>query len=90
MRSLARSIISLCLFLELSSDEEVDPDSALSVLGGIAWELQSATDDEKVALRNALNEMITEERNAKSGRPRQDVIEYYQHFMEYIGIDPES
>lgn len=90
MRTLARSVIFLCLFLELSTDDEVDPDSAMKALEDIAGELKTASDDEKSAIRKALDELISEEQAGPIGLPtRSEVLRFYEHFMEYIGIESE-
>ena len=87
MRALARSVIFLCLFLELSNDDEVDPNSAAGALEDIAGELNAASDGEKLAIREALDELISGERAGPSGLPtRSKVLRFYEHFMEYIGI----
>jgi hypothetical protein len=76
------------LFLELSNEDEVDPDSAVRALEDIAGELKFASDDEKLAIREALDELISEERAGPSGLPtRSEVLRFYEHFMEYIGIE---
>jgi hypothetical protein len=54
----------------------------------IAGELKTASDDEKAAIRKALDELISEERAGPSGLPtRSEVLRFYEHFMEYIGIE---
>ncbi|MBV6843752.1 hypothetical protein KWH29_00015 [Xanthomonas campestris pv. paulliniae] len=49
MESLCRSLIAAFVFLELSGDDVVDPDSAISAAEGIAAELQGASLEERTA-----------------------------------------
>ena len=49
MRSLARALIHLCAFLELSDDETVDSDYAVRELENVAAELQQSCS--RVALK---------------------------------------
>jgi hypothetical protein len=75
------------LFLELSNDDEVNPDSAVRSLEDLAGELKAASDDEKLGIREALDELISEERAGPSGLPtRSEVLRFYEHFMEYTGM----
>jgi hypothetical protein len=76
------------MFLELSGDDVVDPDSAVNALENIAHELGSIGDAERLALREVLGELIEEEQAGPSGSaPRREVIEFYQSFMENFGLE---
>jgi hypothetical protein len=90
MKALARSVIEAALSLELSGDDVVDPDSAVKALESIAHELQGMGDTERLALREALDELIEEERSRPSGSTsRAEVIEFYCTFMEKFGLESE-
>jgi hypothetical protein len=83
-------VIEAALFLELSSDDLVDPDSAVRALESIAHELGSIGEAERAALREALDELIAEEQAGRNGSaPRQEVIEFYQSFFENFGLEEE-
>jgi hypothetical protein len=90
MIALARSVIEAARFLELSSDDLVDPDAAGKALESIAHELGSIDESERGALREALDELIGDEQAGRDGSaPRTDVIEFYQSFMENFGLEEE-
>ena len=87
MKALARSVIETALFLELSGDDVVDPDSAVRALEGIAQELAGTGDAERLALREVLDELIGREQAGPGGSaPRPEVIEFYRSFMENFGL----
>jgi hypothetical protein len=87
MKALARSVIAAVLFLELSGDDVVDPHSAVRAMENIGYELQGMSEAERTVLRDALDELIVEERSASS--PRQAVIKFYQCFMDNCGLEEE-
>ncbi len=55
--AIARAIIELALFLELSDDDTVDPDAAVSALEGLAANLASASPEARASLLQELNAM---------------------------------
>jgi hypothetical protein len=90
MKALARSLIQAALFLELSGDDVVDPDSAVRALESIAHELADAGEAERLALREVLDELIREEQDRLGGSaPRPEVIQFYRSFMENLGLQAE-
>ncbi|MFA1260365.1 hypothetical protein ACDI97_02685 [Xanthomonas axonopodis pv. fascicularis] len=48
MESLCKSLIAAFVFLELSGDDVVDPDSAITAAEGMAAELRGASLEEKM------------------------------------------
>ena len=90
MNALARSVIEAALFLELSGDDVVDPDSAVKAMESIAYELSHSSDAERIALREAVDELIDLERGVSPPRtPRPEVIEFLKSFMESVGLEGE-
>ena len=88
MRALARSVIEAALFLELSGDDVVDPDSAVKALEGIAHELQGTDVTERLALRGALDELMEAEKSRPGGSAyRPEVVEFYRTFMGNFGLE---
>ena len=83
MNILAKALIQTAAFLELSGDDAVNPDDAVRALEDIAHTLQSASPDELAAVRDALQELATEER---AGFARADVLKFYEQFFERIGV----
>ena len=59
MNSLANAIIEAAAFIELSSDEIIDPDSAVSILETIISEFQSLNDEERGAISRSLREKLS-------------------------------
>jgi hypothetical protein len=56
MKALCQTIIYAACFLELSSDDTVNPDAAVKALEDISSALLSATDEEQQAFVNACQE----------------------------------
>jgi hypothetical protein len=83
MKTIAKAMIGAAAFLELSSDDTVNPDDAVRALEDISGTLQSASPDEVAAIRAALQEMIAEERASFA---RADAIRFYEHFLESVGL----
>jgi len=79
MKALARAIVDLAGFLELSGDDVVDPDSAVTALESMAVELAKATPAEKRAIRAAAME------RAKGARGPEKV--FFQSFLDALGLD---
>ena len=90
MIALARSVIEAARFFELSSDDLIDPDTAVEALESIAHELGSLDEAERTSLREALDELIGDEQAGRDGSaPRPEVIEFYESFMENFGLEEE-
>ena len=83
MITLAKALIQAAAFIELSSDDTVNPDDAVRALEDIAATLQSASPDEVAAIRAALQELIAEERASFA---RADALRFYEHFLESVGL----
>ncbi len=84
MKTLAKALIGAAAFLELAGDDIVDPDNAIKALEDIAFNLRSATPEELAAIREALKELIADER---AGFARTDTLRFYENFMEDSGLD---
>jgi hypothetical protein len=87
MKTLAKAMIGAAAFLELSSDDSVNPDDAVRALEDIAATLQAASTDEVIAIRGALQELIAEERASFA---RADALRFYEHFLESVGLADEG
>jgi hypothetical protein len=85
MKTLAKALINAAAFLELSSDDVVNPDGAVKALESIAYTLHSASPEEISVIREALHEMTEVER---AGAARADVLEFYEQFLENCGVTP--
>ena len=83
MHQLAKALIEAAAFLDLSSDEVVDPDSAVSVLEQIAAELALATPLELEVLQEVIDQKLQASRN---GAER----EFYESFFEAFGLDDRT
>jgi hypothetical protein len=82
MKNLSRAIIWSACFLELSSDEIVDPDSAVRALEDIAATLQDATKEEKEAFIAACAE--------EADRVGKEAVQGYAKAADFIRGLPES
>jgi len=84
MKSLCRAIIWSACFLELSSDDIVNPDSAVKALEDIGSALQDATEEEKEAFRRACSEEAFSLEKAGSGYAK--TAEFIRGLPESVGI----
>lgn len=84
MKTLAKALIEIAAFVELSGDDVIDPDLAVRALESMANTLHSASPEELVAIRAALSEMIAMER---AGWARKDVLRFYERFLEDSGFE---
>lgn len=80
MNTLAKALLNLAAFLELSGDDVVDPDSAIAAMEDAAATLQDATPAERQALVAAAKSL------AKQTTDRQR-RKFYSGFMESVGLD---
>ncbi len=88
MKALARSVIEAALLIESSGDDVIAPDAAVRALEGIAHELASTSDAERLALREALDELIRAEQAGTGGSAhRAEVVAFYRSFMENFGLE---
>ena len=83
MKSLARTIINLAAFLELSSEDEIDPDSAVKALEQMMTDINSATDGEKEILKTLMRQDIIEYGESRTTE-QSERVEFYLNFIEQI------
>ena len=86
MKHLARAIIEAVVFLEFSSDDQVDPDNAVRTLENIAHALTGATPEEIAALRAVMDEDLTLMPEVTSEKMK----EFYRNFILSCGVDPKE
>jgi hypothetical protein len=79
MESLCKSLISALVFLELSGDDVVDPDSAIAAAEAIAAELQSASAEEKAAFIRACAQEAAAIRSTSRDTPMAQFIAGLPH-----------
>lgn len=68
---LVKVIADLAIFLEFTSEEQLDPDAAVNAMEQIAAELQLLNDQEKENLVNIFIELSNEYKGDKSGYVRE-------------------
>jgi hypothetical protein len=83
MKNLCQAIIWSACFLELSTDDVVDPDSAVKALEDIASALQAATEEEKQAFRRECSEEASRLEKNPSYAKTAEVI---RRLPESVGI----
>src|SRR5688500_8346158 len=79
MTAMARALLVTAAFLELSDDSSVNEDDAVRALESMAAELDSATAQEKGALREAAKQLA----KASTGAERT----FYATFMSAMGLE---
>lgn len=84
--ALARALIDAVAFLELSDDDTVDPDSAVKAMESIAWNLNKCSRQDKQVLKEALAELVHEE---KKSFKRQDCLQFYEGFMDSFHLEDD-
>jgi predicted RNA-binding protein with EMAP domain len=89
MKALARAILNLSAFLELSSDDIVDPDSALQALEQLSNDLKQATPGELEYLKAAIRQEIVEIGDERTPE-QQHRIEFFLDFMENLGLNKQE
>ena len=87
MDSLARSLLCTFAFLELSDDETIDPDAAVSAMESMTAVLRSCTDEEKAALKKAI-EAELDLRNSRDADETE--LEFYRNLMVNLGLEDED
>jgi hypothetical protein len=86
MKHLAKALVDAVAFLELSSDDVIDPDSAVKAMEMIAATLQNASDEEVEALAQA----AMAELNAQAAKDApEEVIDFYENFLVDFGLEEE-
>ena len=80
MKTLAKTIINLAAFLELSSEDEIDPDTSIKALEQMMSDLANATDGEKEILKAVMRQEIIEIGEERS--PEQAAkVEFYSTLL---------
>lgn len=86
MKALATAIINLAAFIELSSDETIDPDAAVAALEQLASDLQSAGTGEieylRAAIRQEIGNLPFESRDSNDHRR----VEFLMNFIGNLGL----
>jgi hypothetical protein len=83
-KSLAEAVVEAASFMELSSDEVIDPDSALQALESISHSLQTASDREIQALLRYCRDRATT--LAGEGEQAEKRRAFYRQFGEAMGL----
>jgi hypothetical protein len=86
MKALARALITAVAFLELSDDDVIEPDAAVSVLEDIGQELGHCTPEEKAALKAVLGQMRASE---QLNEARPEVLEFLESFLCTAGLEDD-
>ena len=84
-RSLAQAIVEAAAFLELSTDDVINPDSAVQALESISHSLKSASDTEKKALLDYCREQAAKLGEA-GGEDMQKRKDFYEQFEDAMGL----
>lgn len=87
MKTLAKALINLTAFVELSGDETINPDSAVQALEQLSYDLSEATPGEIEYLKAVIRERIG--KLPLDSRTPQDQIrvDFLLNFLENIGIE---
>ena len=85
MKALAKAILNLSSFIELSSDDVIDPDSAVKALEQLASDLSEATPGEVEYLKAAIRQEIVELGEDRTPE-QQSRVTFLLDFMENIGL----
>jgi hypothetical protein len=87
MKHLARALVNVVAFLELSDDSVVDPDAAVEVLDEVSRVLSRCSPEERRALKVTLGRMhATEQLN--DNRP--EVLEFFESFLAAFGLEEDA
>ncbi len=79
----------MAAFIELSSDEVIDPDSAVNALEQLASDLNEASSGEIEYLKSAIRQEIVESGDERTFE-QQDRIQFFLNFMDSIGLSEEK
>jgi hypothetical protein len=82
-----QALVDCIVFLELSNDEVVDPDSALQVLENIAYLLQRLNAPDRDAFLRFVEEMAND---AARIDPSSEVVARLRSMPEYLGLVEEE
>jgi hypothetical protein len=84
MDSLARALVNVAAFLELSPEKVVHPDAAVRALDEIAAQLARASEAELSAIRRAA--AAEEEARSQHGAGPKELA-FFRSFMESFGVE---
>jgi hypothetical protein len=87
MTTLAKAVIEMAAFLELSGEDVVSIDGSVTALETLATTLRSASPEEITAIYKSLKDFESAER---AGLQRKDVLNFYAHFLEGLGLAGEE
>lgn len=82
-RILMEAVIDLAVFLELSGDDVLNPDVAISQLELLAATLQGLTQDERKELIKYVEDLAASE---KSKGGSEDLVNFLTSFPEAMGL----
>jgi len=82
--TLMRAVAECIVFLNLSSDDEVDPDVAVEQLEQLASIMQQLTANERAEFADFTQKLATEE--AQSSRPSKERVECLRTMFENLGL----
>ena len=84
MNTLAEAIVDILASIEFTGEELIDLRYAVKVMEMTAATLQKCTLAEKLALKNAANKVLEEE---KARGPSTNVLEFYRNFLDNLGVE---
>ncbi|GEM_PF-1714095 len=84
MNNIAKSIIELAAYIDMSEEDVIESDSAVEILDALAVDLRRCSKDELDMLSSTIAEMITEA--VKNNEPKEK-IEFYRNFVKNIRLD---
>jgi hypothetical protein len=83
MQSLAKAIVDMAAFIEISDDSTVDPDAAVEALESLSVTLSNANPLEISAIKAAISERLA---FAKSPAEK----EFFRGFLSNLGLTDKS
>lgn len=88
MKNLARAVVQSAAFLELSSDDDLDPDVAVSALEALGQTISEMSPAERDALRAATREALRDELRAPASTD--GALRFYEHFLRNFCLDVDG
>lgn len=77
----AATIIKLLAAIELSSDDDLNPDAAIKLLELAASELSLANSDERFCISEAIDVLLDSDEDLST-----DEVKFYESFMEIFSL----
>jgi hypothetical protein len=87
MQNLAKAVVDVLAFLELSGDDVIDPDSAVKAMESIAATLHDASEEERAALAEAA---MSELNRQSAADATEEVLDFYEHLLADLGLEEEA